>query len=102
MIDFQRQMNLRNRTVQNSNIPKKSSTKQASTNKTPNAVANNDTNDKGKSLEEVVRKENTKEKVSEESLQKEVPNKEALEKNDSYEDFGKKQLENLKELNLLK
>ena len=51
MVDFQRQMNLRNRIVQISNIPKKNTTKQASTNKTPNATANKDTNDKGKSLE---------------------------------------------------
>ena len=39
--------------------------------------------------------------MSEEFLQKEVPNKEALEKNDSSGNFGKKQLTNLKELNLL-
>lgn len=63
MVDFQRQMNHRNRTMQISNIPKKRTTEQASTSKTPNATADKDTNDKGKSLEEVVRKENTKGKM---------------------------------------
>ena len=60
MVDFQRQMNLRNRTVQISNIPKKNITEQASTSKTHNATTDKDLNNKGKSLEEVVRKENTK------------------------------------------
>ena len=55
MVDFQRKMNLRNRTVQISNIPKKNVIEQASTSKTPNVAANKDTNDKGKSLEEIVR-----------------------------------------------
>lgn len=100
MVDFERQMNLRNRIVQISNIPKKNTIEQASTSKTYNATADKETNDKGKSLEEVVRKENTKENFSKELLQK-VPNKEALDKNDPSGDFGKKQLANLKELNLL-
>ena len=80
MVDFQRQMNLRNRTVQILNIPKKNTIEQDSTSKNHNATVDKDTNDKGKSLEEVVRKENTKEKVSKELLQREVPNKDPLEK----------------------
>ena len=67
---FQRQMTLRNRAVQISNLSKKNTTEQASTSKTHNATTDKDLNDKGKSLEEVVRKENTKEKVFEELLQR--------------------------------
>ena len=70
MVDFQREMNLRNRIVRISNIPKKNNTEQASTSNIPNATSNKDTNDKGKSLEQVVRKDNIREKVSEEILHK--------------------------------
>lgn len=99
MVDFQIQMNLRNRAVQISNIPKKNTIEQASTNKTHNAKIDKDTNDNEKLQEEVVRKEHIKENFYEELLQKEVPNKEALEKNDPSGDIGNKQLVNLKELN---
>lgn len=101
MVDFQRQMNLRNRTVPISSVPMKNNTEQASSSKFPNEIVNKDSNDKGKSLEQDVGKDKTKEKISEEAVQKEAPNKEDLEKNDVYEDSGKKQLACLKELNLL-
>lgn len=48
MVDFQRQMNLRNRAVPISNIPKKSNAEQVSTNKLSNATINRNPNDKGK------------------------------------------------------
>ena len=101
MVDFQRGMNLRNKAVQISNLPKKNTIEQASTSKTHNTTTDKDSNDNEKSQDEVVRKENTKEKVSEELLQKEVPKKEALEKGDPFGDTRKKQLGNLKELNIL-
>ena len=101
MVDFQRQMNLRNRAVQISDLPKKNTIGQASTSKTHNTTADKDANDKEKPQNEVVTKENTKEKVSEELLQKEVPNKEALEKSVPFGVVVKKHLGNLKELNLL-
>ena len=51
MVDFQRQMNLRNRSVPISNIPKKSNAEQASTSKISNAAVNRNLTDKGKSME---------------------------------------------------
>ena len=94
-------MNLRNRAVPISNISKKKNTEHISTRKVYNAAVNRDSNDKGKSIEQNVGKDKAKEKISEEVMQKEVSNKELLEKNDGPEDLGKKQSASLKELNLL-
>ena len=101
MVDFQRQMNLRNRAVPISNIPKKSNAEQASTSKISNATVNRNLNDKGKSMEQNVDNGKRKEKISEEVVHKDVADKEILEKNDVLEDFGKKQLAGLKEINIL-
>ena len=68
-------MNLRNRAVPISNIPKKSNVEQASTNKLSNAAVNRNPNDKGKSMEQDVGKDKAKEKNSEEVMKKEVSNK---------------------------
>ena len=48
MVDFQRKMNLRNKIVPISNVPKKNNIEQASTGKISNAAVNKDSNDKGK------------------------------------------------------
>ena len=70
MVDFQRQMNLRNKSVPISNIPKKNNTEHTSTSKVSNAAANRDSYDKGKSMEQDVGKDKAKEKNSEEVMQK--------------------------------
>ena len=96
MVDFQRQINLRNREVQISNFPKKNIADQDSTSKSHNTTADKERYDKEKSQNEVVGKENPKEKVFEGLLQKEVLNKDVPKRNDSFGDAGKKHLGNLK------
>ena len=59
MVDFQRQMNLRNRAIQILNLPKKNITDQDSTNKSHITIVDEDKNDKEKS-QNVVRRENLK------------------------------------------
>ena len=101
MGDFQRQMDLRNKAIQISNLPTKNIADQASTSKSHNTTTDKEKDDKKKSQNEVVRKQNPKEKVSEELLQKEALNKDVPERNDSFGDAGKKHFGNKKELALL-
>ena len=70
MVDFQRQMNLRIKAIHISNLPKKNTADQDSTNKSHNTIDDKEKNDKEKSQDEVVRKANLKEKVAEEIMQK--------------------------------
>jgi hypothetical protein len=64
MVNFQRQMNLRNKVVHISNFPNKNNADQASTSKSHNTVAVKENDEKEKSQDEVVRKENPKENVT--------------------------------------
>ena len=68
-------MNLRNKVVQISNLPKKNNADQTSTSNSYNIVAEKENDDKEKSQEEVVRKENPKEKATKGLTQKEMLNK---------------------------
>jgi hypothetical protein len=63
-------MNLRNRAVPISNIPKKGDVKQASTNKLSSAIVNGNLNNKGKSMEQNVDNGKSKEKIYEEVIRK--------------------------------
>ena len=83
-------MNLRNKAIQISNIPKKKNANQSSTSNSHNTVDEKENDDKEKSLDEVVRKENPKENVTKELTRKEVLNKYMSEENNSFEDAGKK------------
>ena len=68
-------MNLRNRIVPKSNIPKKGNAEQASTSKISNATINGNLSDKGKSMEQNVDNGKSKEKNSEEVVQNDITDK---------------------------
>lgn len=70
MVDFQRQINLRNIVVQISNLPKKNNADQASTSKSHNTVVDKENDGKEKPQDEFVRRDNPKEKVTKELKQK--------------------------------
>ena len=75
MVDFQRQMNWRNRAVHISKLPRKNIIDQASPGKLHDTTADKEKDNKEESQNEVVREEDPKEKVSKELIQKEVPDK---------------------------
>lgn len=91
-------MNLRNKVVQISNLPKKNNADQASTSKSHKTIVDKESDDKEKSHDEVVREDNPKENVTNEHTQNEVLNKDVSTRNDYLGYAGKNQFGIQKEL----